>query len=229
LFSYNIFNGWYYSCVGSIAILIIGLYAWRTDLLNILGLLKGRLLFFSFLIFFPATSFTNFLGLYLAKANNIEIISKTQLFEVYFHNFFYTLNEEILLGAMPIYWIQKHLKLRSINAIFLLSFYFATFHVIFYFFALFSNSSIHVVTFISLFVSGLLRNMIIIQQKSILGSWMIHFVWANFLWGNLHYFDNSELSEIQIFGVYLGNYVFLILNTILFFVFFYIYQFRKRL
>ncbi|MCU0436855.1 MAG: hypothetical protein MUC49_03010 [Raineya sp.] len=226
LFSYNVFDGWYYSSIGSIAILTIGSYIWGTNFLNTLGLLNVRLLLFSFLIFFPATSFANFLGSYLAKTNTIEIISKTQLFKAYFHNFFYTFNEEVLLGAIPIYWLQKHLKLHPINATFLLAFYFATFHVIFY---LSSDISLHEITFISIFTSGLVRNMMIIQQKSILGSWMIHFVWANFLWGNSHFLQESELTEIQAFEVYLGNYIFLILNTILFFIFFYIYQFKKHL
>jgi len=109
LFSYYYFKGWWYSGIGTMLILCFAYLLWRQDYLVRVGLkINCRILVFSLLLTL-ILSVAGYLLMNIVAQRN-EVIIHYSDFRNYIHDLFYTLNEEIILGAVLLGLVKQICK-----------------------------------------------------------------------------------------------------------------------
>ena len=215
-FSYYYFNGWWYSSIGTILILFFSYLIWRKDFIKIIGL---KLTLREFLITIALTIGTILGSLFLIKhiglRNNISI-HFTSL-QNYYHDIFYILNEEIVLGSIPIYLLISRLKIKSLYVSIGLALVFTMVHYVFYKWIFLERGIIEIQTLTTLFLVGIVRNNLIIVNKHIGYSWALHFGWMVVLFGCLpEWVDSGKVvTEPDRFNLFLGSHEMLIISIFL--------------
>ncbi|MBN2773266.1 MAG: hypothetical protein JXR31_03385 [Prolixibacteraceae bacterium] len=213
LFSYYALGGWWNSSVGTVLIQFFSYRLWNKEYLKITGLkvsLKSVIFSFLSLTFFLIAFY--FLILVIAGKNQV-VISLTN-WQSYYHTFFYTLNEEIILGAIVINMAVLKLKMKPIVVSVVLAIIFSSIHFTFYKWVFLNRGTIGILTLTTLFFVGILRNNLIIKTGHIGYSWALHFSWMVIMFGLFHsYLDSGEkLLEYERFNLYLGSKGMLILS-----------------
>jgi hypothetical protein len=216
LLSYNYFSGWWNAALGTAAIVLMSYFIWNKDFTGHTGLSMNPVTILKSLV---AAAIFTLTALFIMKyiANRQNILIEYTNWKSYFHTIFYVMNEEIVVGAIPLMVMIKKWKMKPVLASIALAVLFSIIHFIFYKWIFYERGIIQFSTLTTLFLIGIVRNNLIIQTEHIGYSWALHFSWMAVMFGSSHEFlpDNSPLSEPVRFNTYLGSYEMLIISTLL--------------
>jgi len=214
LFSYNYFNGWWYSSIGTILVLIFSYLIWKNDFLKHIGLqLNVKRIVSSFLLAAVITICSALIMRYIAGKHDVIINPST--WHNYYHDVFYILNEEIVIGAMLLFGLVHKKKIRPLVASVGLAVFFALIHFVFYKWIFLDRGIIGIVTLTTLFMVGFVRNSLILMTGHIGYSWALHYGWMIVMMGSIHTYMDTELwvTESEKFNMYLGSFEMLIISA----------------
>ena len=206
-FTYSGAHGWVLSSVGTTLILGFGFLAYREGFQEVLGIRMNWIsLLFSLILALVFIVGTYFLMKYIGNKEGIMINPGN--YKGYYHIFFYTLNEEIILGGVCIYILKVKWKIKPLQIAFGLALFFACLHFIFYKWVFLFHTDLHIITLVTLFFVGVLRNLLILKTGHIGYAWALHFGWMVLMFGASHFYNsnNERLTEPQLFDTYLGSY-----------------------
>ena len=197
--SYHLLDGWWWSATATCIILVSGVIAWKTSFPQRLGLcIPRRALVWAgglFVLTFAA-------ALLLLELMNLG--RPTRFYPLtageYIHFVFYTLNEEIILGALPLFHICRRLRWRPLAVSLAVAFVFAAAHHVFFKWIFPERGDLTIVTLITLFWIGVLRNNLILMTGHVGFAWAIHLGWMSAMFGS-----GARLTEPERFNVYLGS------------------------
>jgi len=215
LFSYSVFNGWWNSSIGSFLIIIISYLIWLKDFRKQIGLhLNLQTVAKSIILAIIITTCALLIMKYIGNKSHIQITYYN--WRDYYHDIFYVLNEEIVIGAILLFALVNKWKIRPLVACLCLAMFFSLIHFVFYKWVFLDRGVIGMTTLITLFLVGFVRNSLIIQTGHIGYSWALHFGWMAIMFGSSHIDldTNMPLTEIQSFNVYLGSTEMLIISLI---------------
>lgn len=211
--------GWWISAIGTILIILFSYLSWQTKFREILGFpLKISQYFSSFLLLIPLIFGSYYLMNYIRIQNNLGFgIGYIQNF---IHIFFYTLNEEFILGGLLLLSIKK--KFVKLNPIFIsisVAVFFSIIHFVFYKWVFQGQAQgiLTILTLISLFLIGMIRNNLILRTGHIGYSWALHFSWMAIMFGCAFYnpLNGIQLSESERFNFFIGDKVTALIVAIL--------------
>ncbi|MEN8115502.1 MAG: hypothetical protein ABFS16_00885 [Bacteroidota bacterium] len=208
IFSYYYIPKFWSAAVGFVLILLLSYLAWENRFIFWTGFqLKPIEIFFS--IFLAALFLKG--ALYLIKniATQNEILFQPGNYKDLIHTFFYTLNEEIILGALLLKGIQHKWKKLAVWKISMgVALIFSIIHFVFFKWIFLNTGDLSVITILSLLATGILRNNIILKTGHIGYSWAIHFGWIFPMLGcsHLKLTGKNYLTDFERFNLYLGDY-----------------------
>ncbi|UCG28251.1 MAG: hypothetical protein JSV24_02505, partial [Bacteroidales bacterium] len=206
-FSYYYFDGWWYSGLGTLLIVFFAFRIWPADFLTQTGLkISARKLMYSLILVVILSTGAYILMKSIASENGITIQYET--FTNYIHDIFYTLNEEIVLGAVLLGIIRrKFTTLHPAMISLLVAVIFMIFHYIFYRWIFTDSGILMVSTLTSLLFVGILRNNLILFTGHVGYAWAFHASWMAVMFGCNHLYttDGQLLSELERFNLYLGS------------------------
>ena len=215
-FSYYYFNGWWYSSIGTGLILVFSYLIWGKEFLKVVGLkLSIKTILKTILLAICTLVCSLLLIKYIGSKNDISILF-TSLGN-YYHDVFYILNEEIILGGIPIFLLVSKLKINPIKVSIGLALIFAIVHFAFYKWVFIDRGIIEFQTLFTLFLVGIVRNNLIIVNKHIGYSWALHFGWMVILFGFLPIWVETDtvVTEPERFNIFLGSTEMLIISIVL--------------
>jgi len=139
-------------------------------------------------------------------------------FTAFLHIIGYTLNEEIVLGAILLKTMQKRFKI--FNQFFIsisVAFAFTLLHYIFYRWIFLDKGIICFSSLVSLFAVGAIRNNLILKTGHVGYSWALHVGWVFVMFGFIHTesITGKILSEPDRFNLYLGSYFTVIILAVM--------------
>ena len=213
LFSYYYFKGWWYSGLGTVLIVLISYIFWKADFTAKIGL-KMRISAISISIILAAFIVTAsyFIMQYVNRDNGI-VIQFTE-YPNYIHDIFYTLNEEIILGAILLFYLSGKIKVHPMIISAGVALIFSMVHFVFYKWIFLDRGFLGLSTLSTLFFVGFFRNNLILEFRHIGYSWAFHFGWMAMMFGNHHYFaaSNTPLTELERFNLYIGSWEMLVIS-----------------
>ena len=215
LFSYYYFGRWWNSSVGSVLILFFSYLIWKKDFLEQVGLqLDFKTVIKSLLLAGIITICSFLIMKYIAGRYNIQI--RFTGWRDYYHDIFYILNEEIVLGAILLFYLINKGRIRPITASIGLAVFFALIHFVFYMWIFDNRGLIRISTLATLFLVGFVRNCLIFQTGHIGYSWALHFGWMAVMFGSIHVDTETgkNLTELRRFNLYLGSVEMLVISII---------------
>lgn len=216
LFSYYVFNGWWYSSIGTLLILLFSHLLWKKEYLTNTGLkLRLKNVIVSFVLALVVIIAALALMKTIAASHNILILFTN--WRNYFHDIFYTLNEEIVLGSMILFWLTRKKNIKPLYASACLAVFFAIVHYIAYRWVFLEKGIISMETLASLFFIGLVRNNLILITGHVGYSWALHFGWMAVMFGSDHIYTETgvAVSDYVKFNIYLGSAEMLIISLVL--------------
>jgi len=216
LFSYYYFGGWWNSSVGTALIVFFSYLTWKEDFLKATGLkidltIAVKTIILTGLIVICSLGIMNYID------NEQSISIQFSNWKNYYHDVFYILNEEIVLGAIILFRLVEKYKIKPIFASVGLAFLFAIVHYGFYKWVFASRTTLEYSTLGTLFLVGFIRNNLILQKGHIGYSWAIHFGWMVVMLGSTHLYIDTEksMAEPESFNTYLGSIELLVISIIL--------------
>lgn len=216
LFSYYVFKGWWYSSIGSILIILLSRLIWGKGFLKQIGLqLDLQTIIKSIFLAIVITICAFLIMKYIGNKDNIRIAYTN--WRDYYHDIFYILNEEIVIGAILLFAMVHKWKVKPIVACLLLALFFAFIHYTFYRWIFLEKGIIGLSTLIVLFLVGFVRNSLILLTGHIGYSWALHFGWMAVMFGSMHTDSQTDLGvpEPERFNLYLGSNEMLIISIIM--------------
>ena len=201
--------GWWVSMVGTILILLFGYFSWSKNYKERLGIPTNAMqYFFSFLLLIILLLCSYYLI-------NLIRIQKNLGFGIGFihnftHVFFYTLNEELVLGGILLVSLKiRYAKVKPLLISIGVAFIFSILHDIFYWW-IFKGSVKGILTnwtLISLLMVGIIRNNLILKTGHVGYSWALHFSWMAIMLGCMFYYPDStqKLSQTARFNLFIGH------------------------
>jgi hypothetical protein len=217
LFSYNVFSGWWYSGVGTLLIVFFAFLLWHQDFLFRIGLKMNRAILLTALFLMLILTAGGY-GLMKSIANRNDILIQYADYRNFLHDLFYTLNEEIMLGAVLLGQVRERFKkLHPVAVSILVALLFAVVHYIFYRWIFTDKGILTLLTLVSLAMVGILRNNLILTTGHVGFSWAFHASWMAIMFGTHHYYINdlAALPEFVRFNLYLGSPITSIIITAL--------------
>ena len=201
--------GWWISMVGTGLILLFGYFAWPKNYRERLGIpTNARQYFFTFilLILFLLGSY------YLINLIRIQknLGFKMGLIHNFAHIFFYTLNEELVLGGILLVSLKiRYVKVKPLVISIGVALIFSILHYIFYRWN-FQGSTRGILTnwaLVSLLMVGIIRNNLILKTGHVGYSWALHFSWMAVMLGCIFYFPGGthKLSQTARFNLFIGH------------------------
>ena len=215
-FSYYFFGGWWNSSVGTLLIILFSYLIWDKDFLKQIGLqLDLKTIAKSIILAGIIAICALLLMKYIAFKHNVKI-SYTN-WRDYYHDVFYILNEEIVIGSILLFALVNKRNIRPIIASVGLAIFFALIHFVFYKWIFRDRGILRISTLTTLFLVGFVRNSLILQTGHIGYSWALHFGWMIVMFGSMHIDLNTNLTitESERFNLYLGSIEMLIISTII--------------
>ena len=215
LFSYSYFNGWWNSSVGSALIIFLSYLIWGKDFLKQTGLqLNLHTIAKSIILAIIITACALLIMKYIGNKNYIRI--EYFNWRDYYHDIFYVLNEEIVVGAILLFSLVYKWKFRPLFACLGLALFFSLIHFVFYKWIFLDREVIGISALITLFLVGFVRNSLIIQTGHIGYSWALHVGWMAVMFGSSHTYLNGDMppSEAERFNLYLGSTEMLIISLV---------------
>ncbi len=216
LFSYYFLKGWWCSSIGTVLILLLCYLKWNRDYLKITGL-NLNFIVIAKSIFFVAIAIICSLFLMKNIAGKHDITIQIPKWIDYYHDAFYILNEEIVLGALILFYLTQKREIKPIFASLGLALLFSSVHFIFYRWLFPDKGIIQITALITLFLIAFVRNNLIIVNGHIGYSWALHFGWIVIMFGSIHLHNDTQMimSEPDRFNTYLGSIETLVLSFIL--------------
>ena len=208
--------GWWYSSIGTILIILFSYFIWNKNFLKHIGLQLDLKTFTKSLILAVFVTLCAFMIMkYIAAKDNVLI--KFTNWRQYYHDIFYILNEEIVIGAILLFTLVNKRKIHPIIASVGLAVFFALIHFVFYLWIFNARGIIGISTLTTLFFVGFVRNNLILQTGHIGYSWALHFGWMVVMFGCWHVDldTNMGLTEPVRFNTYLGSIEMLIISSVL--------------
>ena len=205
-FTYSAFAGWWLSSAGTALILLCSYLIWKKEFLKNIGLqLKVKTIINAVFLAAIIATCAFLLMSNIADKHNIAI-SYTN-WRDYFHDIFYVLNEEIVLGSVLLFALVRKGKIHPVIASTGLAVLFALIHFVAYKWFFTEKGIIGMVTLVTLFLVGFIRNSLILQTGHIGYSWALHFGWIIVMFGSMHTDMNTNLrvAEPVRFNLYLGS------------------------
>lgn len=205
--NYAVSRGRWLSMIGTGLIVLFSYLSWPNRFKQLLGIPVKVKQYFAIIISLPVIfALIYWLISYISSLNNIGIISRN-IFRLD-HIFFYTLNEELILGALLLFSLKN--KFNKLNPLFIsigIAFIFSAAHYIMYRWIFEVHTAIDLLTLASLLLIGVLRNNLILKTGHIGYSWALHLCWINIMLGFSFYYkaDNYFVSEIETFYIFIGN------------------------
>jgi hypothetical protein len=202
--------------MGTILIILFSYFTWGNDFLKHIGLQLDLKTFARSLILSVLVILCAFLLMeYIAAGDNVLI--KVTNWRNYYHDIFYTLNEEIVLGAILLFALADDRKIHPVIASVGLAVFFSLIHFVFYRWVFNDRGIIGIPTLTTLFFIGFVRNSLILQTRHIGYSWALHFGWIAVMFGSWHVDmdTNKYLTEPARFNTYLGSAEMLIISGVL--------------
>jgi hypothetical protein len=209
LLSYYFFAGWWNASIGTVLIIFFSFLIWGKDFLKVIGLKLNFIIIIKSLFFAAiATTCSLLVMKYIADKQNLTI--QFSNWRDYYHDIFYILNEEIVLGALTLYLLVKKWKIKPIVASVGLAIFFSFMHYVFFRWIFADKGIIQIPTLITLFLIGLVRNNLILVKGHIGYSWALHFGWIVIMYGSIH-----GMNEPDCFNTYLGSFEMLIISSVI--------------
>ena len=216
LFSYYYFDGWWYSSVGTILVLFFSYLNWGKKFRSIAGvamrLMEGiQSVAFSILVVILTIVLIKYIGREYVTGIGVSSVWN------YYHDVFYILNEEIILGAIPLYLLIKRHRVKTLPASGMLALAFALFHFVFYKWIFLQTGTLELTTLVTLFMVAFIRNNLIISSGHIGYSWGLHFGWMAVMFGSniMTTPDKGQLLEFEKFNYFLGSFEMLTISSII--------------
>ena len=216
LLSYNALGGWWNSSMGTLLILLFSYAIWHKDFAANIGLvtdLKTIIISLALAVVVIVCSFL--VMMHIASGYGVTI--QLPGWKDYYHDIFYTLNEEIVLGAIILFWLTRRKKVRPLWASAGLAVAFALIHFVFYRWIFLDRGIIRIPALVTLFMVGFLRNSLILATGHIGYSWAIHFGWIAVMFGSAHLnlTTGTIPSEYEKFNMYLGSPLMIVCSSLL--------------
>ena len=206
LFSYYYFNGWWYSSIGTALILLFSYLLWGKETLRVTG---TRISFKIFLktIALAVVIVCGSILLIQHIGHQHQVAIHFTNCRNYYHDIFYILNEEIILGGIPLYFLIHRWRIDSLLASAALALFFAAGHFVFYQWIFLQRGTLGFTTLVTIFLIGFVRNSLIVINGHVGYSWALHFGWMVVLFGNrlYHVCTNVSLTEPERFNIFLGS------------------------
>lgn len=199
--------GRWLSLTGTILIILFSYLAWSDKFKQLLGIpVKVKQYFIITCLLALLLTSTNFLIDFIASQNGINITKRFYLGVD--HIFFYTLNEELILGALLLFSLRN--KFKDLNPIYISVLTAAAFsipHYIMYMWIFEIHEALSLLTLVSLFFIGVLRNNLILKTGHIGYSWVLHYSWIKIMLGFTYYNSATDhfFSEVDTFNQFIGN------------------------
>jgi hypothetical protein len=203
--------------VGFGLILAFSYLAWKNNFTFWIGIyLKSWEIMISVLlvIVFWAGSF--YLIHTIAEANNIYVQKGNYKDSI--HTVFYSLNEEIIMGALLLKGIKYRWgEIKNWKISLGVAFVFSLIHFVFFKWIFLNSGNLNFLILLSLFGVGILRNNLILKTGHIGYSWAIHFAWVLPMLGYSHLYtaDKRYLTDFERFDLYLGDHRTAIITSLL--------------
>ena len=215
-FSYYFFGGWWNSSVGSLLIILFSYLIWDKDFLKQIGLQLNLKTIAKSIILAAMISIIAVLLMKSIAAKHNVMIRYTN-WRDYYHDIFYILNEEIVIGSILLFALVNRRKIRPIIASVGLGVIFALMHFVFYKWIFRDRGILGISTLTTLFLVGFVRNSLILQTGHIGYSWALHFGWMIVMFGSMHIDLSTDLrvTELVRFNLYLGSIEMLIISAII--------------
>jgi len=207
LFSYNVFSGWWYSGIGTVLVVFFAYLLWRQDFLFRIGLKMNAVILLTALFLMLILTAGGY-GLMKSIANRNGVMIQYADYRNFIHDLFYTLNEEMILGAILLGQVRRRVKkLHPVAVSVLVAILFAFVHYLFYRWIFNDRGILTWLTLISLIMVGVLRNNLILTTGHVGFSWAFHASWMAVMFGTYHYHTGNleALLEYQRFNLYLGS------------------------
>lgn len=216
LFSYNAFSGWWYSSIGTLLIVFFSYLIWKDKFLDVTGLrLSPKKVLKTLAMAIIIICCSILIIKYIGSKNGVNI--QYSGLANYYHDVFYVLNEEIILGGIAIYLLINRYKLSSLVTSIVLALAFSVIHFVFYKWVFMEKGIIQLETLAALFLVGFVRNNLIIVYRHIGFSWALHFGWMVIMFGSYPYIvdTGAGLTEPEKFNMFLGSHEMLLISGIL--------------
>jgi len=216
LFSYYVFNGWWYSSIGTLLIVFFSYLIWRKKFPDVTGLnLSLKTVLKTLLMVTIIICCSILIIKYIGSKKGVNI--QYSGLQNYYHDVFYVLNEEIILGGIAIYLLINRYKLPPLVSSAVLALAFSLVHFVFYKWVFLESGIIMTKTLVVLLLVGFIRNNLIIYYRHIGYSWALHFGWMAIMFGSNSYMagTGTELTEPEKFNMFLGSHEMLVISSIL--------------
>jgi len=215
LFSYYAFGKWWHSSVGSILIVFFSYLIWKKDFLKNTGLDLNLTTIIKSVILAVVILLGSLLIMKYIAGKQGVIITYTGG-KNYYHDVFYILNEEIVIGAIILFWMVDKRKINPLAATAGLAVFFALIHYVFYRWIFNYRGIMGISALITLFLVGFVRNSLILHTRHIGYSWALHFGWMTIMFGSMHIYSetNLRLTELERFNTYLGSVWMVIISAL---------------
>jgi len=217
LFSYNVFSGWWYSGIGTVLVVFFAFLLWRQYFLFRIGLKMNAVILLTALFLMLILTAGGY-GLMKSIANRNGVMIQYADYRNFIHDLFYTLNEEMILGAILLGQVRRRVKkLHPVAVSVLVAILFAFVHYLFYRWIFNDRGILTWLTLISLIMVGVLRNNLILTTGHVGFSWAFHASWMAVMFGTYHYHTGNleALLEYERFNLYLGSPITFMIITVL--------------
>lgn len=197
-FSYRLLEGWWYSGLATILILSLAYLPQKKELLCVIGLPLGRHETLTSAGYTVAAFFASAALLQSLSGGDLSQWSRLPPDDL-IHCIFYTLNEEIVLGAIPIFLLSRSYPNHPLAIAAVVAFGSAAAHYLFFGWVYPERGFLGVTTLLTLFLAALFRNNLIIIFRHVGYAWAVHLGWMSAMFSVGHH-----LSEPERFNAYLG-------------------------
>jgi hypothetical protein len=214
--SYDFYGAWWYSALGFILVLFFGYLTWGRAFFYVGGLkIPRNRIMRTVLMALAVTGIS--LGSILLIASANHVVLRAGSFQSYVHDVFYILNEEIIIGALMLYFLTSRFRFKPLAASVGLALFVAVAHFVFYKWDFRDKGYLDISTLATLFLTAVLKNNLIICYRHIGYAWAIHFGWMVVMFGSEHYRmpGNVRMTDLDKFNLYLGSPAILIASLLL--------------
>lgn len=211
--------------IGMILIIFLGGKAWPESWSDRLGLKIPRRAALISIISLPfIILISHLMVLKISLNHNISYISWFSDFSTskYLQNFAQAFNEEMVLGALLLYFIKKSfVKIHPLFIAMGVAIMFALFHYIFFSWMVILpiySGKLTLPTLMTLFLVGMLRNTLILKNSHIAYAWTLHFGF-NLVLLRGTFFDPQRdmlLNQPESFNLILGSPIMLLTGILMF-------------
>ena len=206
-FSYYFIPRYWSAALGFVLIIVLSYLTWKNNFSYWTGIrLKFReavLTAFCAIVFLSGSFF---LMKTIAEGNNIQV--QPGNYGDILHTFFYSLNEEIIMGALLLKGIKhRWLNVSEWKISVGIALGFSILHFVFFKWIFLNSGNLNFTILLSLFFVGIFRNNLILKTGHIGYSWAIHFGWVFPMLGCAHFnkIQENYLTDFERFDIYLGD------------------------